>query len=112
LVMDAQAAGIAQLKVGVTAASADARARTVIQDGGYGQAFRHRLGHGIGLDVHEAPYLTSGDETLLAERMLFTVEPSIMQERGVSARVEDVVVVGVQGGVPLTRSHPELIVIS
>ena len=62
-------------------------------------------------DVHEAPFLTAGDSTLLESGMLFTVEPSIMQDTGFSARVEDVVLVGAQGGTALTRSHPELIVV-
>ena len=59
LVMSAQAAGIAALHTGGTCAQADAAARQVIVDGGYGPAFRHRLGHGIGMDVHESPFLTA-----------------------------------------------------
>ncbi len=112
LVMDAQAAGIAALQAGaMTAEQADAAARKVIERAGYGAAFRHRLGHAIGLDVHEAPFLTSGDHTPLERGMLFTVEPSIMHDQGFSARVEDVVAVEVGGGAPLTRGHPGLIVI-
>jgi Xaa-Pro dipeptidase len=111
-VMESQAAGIAALKAGeATAEAADTAARQVIERAGYGAAFRHRLGHGIGLDVHEAPFLTAGDGTLLQAGMLFTVEPSITQQTAFSARVEDVVAVGDGGGTPLTRSHPELIVI-
>jgi Xaa-Pro dipeptidase len=113
LVMESQAAGIAALKAGqATAEAADGAAREVIEAAGYGGAFRHRLGHGIGLDVHEAPFLTAGDRSRLEAGMLFTVEPSIMQETAFSARVEDVVVVGDGGGVPLTNSHPELIVVA
>jgi len=113
LVMASQSAGIEALKAGAAKAeTADAAARQVIEQTGFGEAFRHRLGHGIGLDVHEAPFLTAGDTTILQAGMLFTVEPSITQHAGFSARVEDVVVVGEEGGTPLTRSHPELIVVS
>ncbi len=112
LVMASQAEGIAALRAGqATAARADAAARQVIVEGGYGPNFRHRLGHGIGLDVHEPPFLTAGDETVLAEGMLFTVEPSILVPWGPAARVEDVVVVRSGGGEPLTTGYPSLIVI-
>lgn len=112
LVMASQAAGIAALKAGeVTAEQADKLARDVIEAGGYGEGFRHRLGHGIGLDVHEPPFLAAGDESLLQEGMLFTVEPSIMQDGGFSARVEDVVVVRPGGGEVLTSGYQDLIVV-
>lgn len=109
LVMDSQAAGIAAMRAGqVTAAEVDSAARAVIAAAGYGEAFRHRLGHGIGLDVHEPPFLTAGDETVLQAGMLFTVEPSIMQFHTFSARVEDVVVVQESGGQPLTTAFRDL----
>jgi Xaa-Pro dipeptidase len=112
LIMDSQAAGIAALKSGInTTSQADAAARKVIEDAGYGETFRHRLGHGIGMDVHEPPFLTKGDETLLQEGMLFTIEPSITQFHTFSARVEDVVVARPNGGEALTHGWPELIVI-
>jgi Xaa-Pro aminopeptidase len=112
LVMGAQAAGIAAMRAGqVTAAGVDKAARRVITEAGYGEAFRHRLGHGIGLDVHEPPFLTADDETLLQAGMLFTVEPSIIQFDTFSARVEDVVVVQEGGGQPLTVGFRELRVV-
>jgi Xaa-Pro aminopeptidase len=111
LVMAAQAAGIAALKVGNTCAQADAAARAVITDGGYGPAFRHRLGHAIGMDVHESPFLTAEDETVLEEGMCFTVEPSIFMPRHLGARVEDVVVVRPNGGEALTSGFQALRVI-
>ena len=83
----------------------------MLTEAGYGEAFRHRLGHAIGLDVHERPFLTAGDETLLKENMLFTVEPSITQFDTFSCRVEDVVVVRPEGGEPLTRGFRELLVV-
>ena len=112
LVMQAQAAGIAALKAdGTTCEQVDAAAREVIVDAGYGAAFRHRLGHGIGWDVHEPPFLTRGDATPLREGMMFTVEPSIFQSGGFSARVEDVVVARPSGGERLTGGFRDLIVV-
>lgn len=112
LVMDSQAAGIAAMRAGaVTAAQVDAAARQVIADAGYGEAFRHRLGHGIGMDVHEPPFLTASDHTVLQEGMLFTVEPSITQFHTFSARVEDIVVVRPGGGERLTSGFQTLHVV-
>jgi Xaa-Pro aminopeptidase len=106
LVMDSQAAGIVAMRAGqVTAAQVDAAARAVIDQAGYGETFRHRLGHGIGMDVHEPPFLTADDNTVVQEGMLFTVEPSITQFDNFSARVEDVVVARTGGGEALTTGY-------
>ncbi|MBM3523376.1 MAG: M24 family metallopeptidase, partial [Alphaproteobacteria bacterium] len=78
---------------------------------GYGGFFRHRLGHSIGWDVHEPPFLTSGDKTMLREGMMFTIEPSIFQDNGFSARVEDIVVARPGGGERLTNGYQDLIVV-
>lgn len=111
LVMASQAAGIRALTVGSTCEQADAAARAVIEEGGYGEAFRHRLGHGIGMDVHEPPFLTAGDKTVLEEGMCFTVEPSIFIPHHMGARVEDIVVVRPGGGEPLTAGYQGLHVV-
>jgi Xaa-Pro dipeptidase len=112
LVMQAQAAGVAAMKAGqVTCAEVDAAARQVIVDGGYGKEFRHRLGHAIGMDVHEPPFLTAIDHTVIQEGMWFTVEPSITQMNSFSSRVEDVVVARASGGEKLTNGYQSLIVI-
>lgn len=111
LVMASQAAGIAALRVGNTCEAADAAARAVIVEGGYGEAFRHRLGHGIGMDVHEPPFLNQGDVTVMEEGMCFTVEPSIFVPRVTGARVEDIVVVRPAGGEPLTSGYQGLRVV-
>jgi Xaa-Pro dipeptidase len=112
LVMASQAAGIDAMRAGqVTAAQVDAAARNVIIEGGYGEAFRHRLGHAIGMDVHEPPFLMADDDTLLQEGMLFTVEPSIMQFHKFSARVEDVVAVRKGGGEALTSNFRSMRVV-
>lgn len=112
LVMASQQAGIAALKAGTaTAEEVDAAARKVIADAGYGAEFRHRLGHSIGLDVHEPPFLTSGDTTVVQDGMLFTVEPSILIFGKCSARVEDVIVARPGGGEPLTSGFPSMYVV-
>lgn len=111
LVMQSQAAGIKALYAGNTCEAADAAARAVIAEGGYGPAFRHRLGHAIGLDVHESPFLTAGDQTELQPGMCFTIEPSIFMPHKLGARVEDVVVVRADGGEPLTQGYRTLHVV-
>ena len=112
LIMQSQEAGVAAMKAGqVTCAQVDAAARQVIVDAGYGELFRHRLGHGIGMDVHEPPFLTAIDHTVVQEGMWFTVEPSITQLHTFSARVEDVVVARPNGGEKLTNGFQSLIVI-
>lgn len=112
LIMESQKAGIEALKAdAITCAEVDAIARAVIEDAGYGSKFRHRLGHAIGWDVHEPPFLTKGDETVVREGMIFTVEPSIFQDGGFSARVEDCIVVRPGGGEALTSGWQDLIVI-
>ncbi|PWJ10050.1 M24 family metallopeptidase [Jannaschia seohaensis] len=112
LIMESQAAGIAALKAGaVTCEEVDKAARDVLEDAGYGHAFRHRLGHGIGWDVHEPPFLTKGDATPVREGMIFTIEPSIFQDGDVSARVEDCIVARPGGGEALTSGFQDLIVI-
>ncbi len=111
-IMSSQAAGIAALCAGAaTCQDVDRAARTVVMEAGYGPHFRHRLGHGIGMDVHEPPFLTEGDTTLLEEGMCFTIEPSIMNADGFSARVEDIVVARPRGGEPLTRGFQTLQVV-
>ncbi len=111
-IMASQAAGIAALKAGeMTCEQVDAAARKVVEDAGYGPNFRHRLGHAIGVDVHEPPFLTKTNTTVVQEGMLFTVEPSILHDNSFSARIEDVIVARPGGGEPLTSGWPDLIVI-
>jgi Xaa-Pro dipeptidase len=112
LIMASQKAGVEALIAGQhTCEQVDAVARRVIEDAGYGEAFRHRLGHGIGMDVHEPPFLTKGSNTLLREGMMFTIEPSIMQFNSFSARVEDIVVARPGGGEKLTNGFQSLYVV-
>ncbi|MBT3283694.1 aminopeptidase P family protein [Candidatus Bathyarchaeota archaeon] len=109
LVMTAQGTAIEQMKEGeLTCEQLDSVARGIIERGGYGENFVHRLGHGIGLTVHEPPYLYIPDKTMLQEGMTFTVEPSILLFGEWSARVEDVVLVTKTGGETFSNFHKEL----
>jgi Xaa-Pro dipeptidase len=67
----------------------DRAARKVITDGGYGEFFTHRLGHGMGMDGHEPPYLVEGSDTPLEPGMVFTIEPGIYQPEKFGVRIED-----------------------
>ena len=92
-VREALQAGVEAVEPGVTAESVDRAAREVIESYGYGDRFVHRTGHGVGLDVHEGPYIVEGDETELEPGMVFSVEPGIYLPDEFGVRVEDLVVV-------------------
>ena len=83
----------------------DRLARKVITDGGYGQFFLHRLGHGMGMDGHEPPYLVEGNETRLEPGMVFTIEPGIYQLNKFGVRIEDDCVMG-ENGVEVLSHRP------
>jgi Xaa-Pro dipeptidase len=112
LVMEAQGLAIEKMVDGqITAQQLDSVARGVIERAGYGPNFIHRLGHGIGVTVHEPPFLYIPDDTMLRKGMTFTVEPSILLFGEWSARVEDVVMVTEKGGVPFSNYHKELTIV-
>jgi Xaa-Pro aminopeptidase len=92
-VLDAQTAALAIIKRGITGHEADAAARTVIKNAGYGEDFGHGLGHGVGLVVHEAPRLSPGSEDVLRDGMIFSVEPGIYLSGWGGVRIEDLVVI-------------------
>jgi len=85
----AQQAGILALKAGTTGEEADRAARKVIEDAGYGQYFTHRLGHGLGMDGHEPPYLVRGNTTPLVAGNTVTIEPGIYLPEKFGVRIED-----------------------
>ena len=98
VMLEAQEAGRAAAVPGAIARDVNAACRAPIEAAGLGKGFRHRMGHGIGLDVHERPFLSVEDETPLAVGMTFTDEPSIVLGHRFAVRVEDVIVVGEGGG--------------
>jgi Xaa-Pro aminopeptidase len=93
-----QEAGRAAAVPGATCSAVNAACRQPIEDAGLGPFFRHRMGHGIGLDVHEQPYISVEDDTVLEPGMTFTDEPSILWDGHFSVRCEDVVVCAEGGG--------------
>jgi len=111
-VLRAQREAMQAMKAGqITASQANAVARAVIEAEGYGENFTHRLGHGIGITVHEEPFLDAINQTVLQANMTFTVEPSIRVPDRFSNRVEDVVQVTDRGAVSLYKTDHRLYVI-
>ena len=92
-VREAQQAAVDAVAPGVTCAAVDAAARKVVEAAGYGERFVHRTGHGVGLDVHEEPYVVAGNDRELEVGMVFSVEPGVYLPGEFGVRVEDLVVV-------------------
>nr|NLI51178.1 aminopeptidase P family protein [Propionibacterium sp.] len=97
VVCAAQEAGVGAAVVGATCESVDAAARAVVVEAGYGEHFITRTGHGIGLEVHEPPYLVRGNTDPLAPGQCFSVEPGIYLPGRFGVRVEDIVLLGADG---------------
>lgn len=93
----AQQAAVDSVRPGATAEQVDAAARQVLTDAGLGEAFLHRTGHGIGVSVHEEPYIAPGNDLVLREGMAFSIEPGIYFAGEWGARIEDIVIVTADG---------------
>ena len=111
VLLGAQASATEAVRPGVACAAVDAAARRPIEAEGYGDAFFHRTGHGIGLEGHEEPYIIGGNRELLREGMAFSVEPGIYLPGQYGARIEDIVLCGPNGPIALNESSHELYVI-
>ncbi|HEY3248960.1 MAG TPA: Xaa-Pro peptidase family protein [bacterium] len=111
VVLAAQQAALAGIRPGMTGKEADALARDVIAAAGYGDAFGHSLGHGVGLAVHEGPTLSPREEARLGPGMVVTVEPGIYLSGWGGVRIEDLAVITDTGCTSLTRSPKELLVL-
>jgi Xaa-Pro aminopeptidase len=111
-VREAQAAACDAVAPGVAAQDIDRVARGVIERAGLGERFIHRTGHGIGLEVHEPPYLVEGSEWELEPGTTFSVEPGVYLEGEFGVRIEDIVAVTAGGVERLNRSTRELQVVA
>jgi Xaa-Pro aminopeptidase len=107
----AQQAAVEAVRPGITAEQVDAVARDVLAEAGLAEAFVHRTGHGIGLSVHEEPYIVAGNDLPLAEGMAFSVEPGIYFPGQWGARIEDIVVVTADGAESVNARPHDLIVV-
>ncbi len=107
----AQRAAVDAVRPGVTAAQVDAAARDVLAEAGLAEFFVHRTGHGIGLSVHEEPYIVTGNDVPLTAGMAFSVEPGIYFPGRWGARIEDIVVVTEDGALAVNNRPHELIVV-
>ncbi|BCQ08827.1 putative dipeptidase PepE [Mycobacterium heckeshornense] len=107
----AQRAAVGAVRPGVTAEQVDAAARDVLADAGLAEYFVHRTGHGIGLAVHEEPYIVAGNKLPLAAGMAFSIEPGIYFPGRWGARIEDIVVVTQDGAMCVNNRPHELIVV-
>jgi D-alanyl-D-alanine dipeptidase len=111
-VQEAQAAAVDAVRPGREAQEIDRTARTIIESAGYGERFIHRTGHGIGLELHEPPYMVEGDRTVLEPGMTFSVEPGIYLDGRFGIRIEDIVAVTADGVERLNRSTRELQIVA
>lgn len=91
IVRKAQEYAIENLRAGMAANEADALARNVIEESGYGSYFTHSTGHGIGLDIHEMPFISPRSQTIIEEGMVFSIEPGIYLPNEFGVRIEDLV---------------------
>jgi Xaa-Pro aminopeptidase len=112
VLLESQVAASAAVAPGVACERIDAVARRIITAGGHGPAFIHRVGHGIGLETHEDPYMVVGNGEPLRPGMAFSVEPGIYLEGRYGARIEDIVVCGLDGPDVLNESSRELWVVA
>jgi len=111
VVRQAQEAGVAAVRPGVSCQDIDRAARAVIATAGYGDAFIHRTGHGIGVTTHEPPYMVEGEEQPLVPGMCFSVEPGIYLSGRFGVRIEDIVTVTEEGGRRLNNTDHGLHVV-
>ncbi|WP_404403748.1 M24 family metallopeptidase [Jeotgalibacillus malaysiensis] len=109
--LDAQLKAMEEIKPGLTGKEADAIARDYITSKGYGEYFGHSLGHGLGMEVHEGPGLSSRSETKLKTNMVVTVEPGIYLPGIGGVRIEDDTVITENGNETLTHSTKDLIIL-
>lgn len=111
-VLEAQRSALELVSAGVKASDVDQRARSVIEEAGYGQMFGHGTGHGVGLSVHEAPRISQRSDYVLKAGNVITIEPGIYLQGKLGVRIEDLVVVQERGCEVLTGIDKELQIVS
>ena len=111
VLQDAQAEATAAVRPGMPAERIDGIARGIIAGAGFGPNFIHRIGHGIGLEAHEEPYLVEGNAEPLRTGMAFSIEPGIYLEGRYGARIEDIAVCGPDGPILLNEAPRDLLVV-
>lgn len=110
-VLSAQAAGIRAARAGVTGRKVDGAARAVIAAAGYGEYFGHSFGHGVGVEIHEAPNASPMNDQPLPERAVISAEPGIYLPGRLGVRIEDVIVLTAEGCRDITRAPKELLIL-
>jgi len=108
IVEQAVKAALSAARPGVMAKDVDAAARSVITEAGYGEFFVHRTGHGLGIDIHEPPYITATSEVVLDEGMVFSIEPGIYLQGRFGVRLEEIVILRTDGPEILSELTREL----
>ena len=108
-VLEAQEAAVAAVSAGVSCGDVDEAARSVLRKAGLADAFSHSTGHGVGLEIHEAPRLGTGQTTRLQAGMVVTIEPGVYLAGEFGIRIEDMVAVERGGGQVLTPTPKALI---
>lgn len=111
IVLEAQLEALNRAAAGMTGRELDGYARTIIYNAGYEKCFGHGLGHGVGLEIHEKPYVSQRGDDVLRSGMVFTVEPGIYVEGLGGIRIEDTVLLADNGLKILTKSPKDLIVL-
>ncbi len=111
IVLSAQKAALKEARAGISGVQLDKAARDVIAQNGYSDYFGHSLGHGVGLEIHEAPTASQRSKDILESGMVVTVEPGIYIAGEFGVRIEDFVVIGENGCDNLTKAPKELIVL-
>lgn len=111
IVLEAQLAGLNAVKSGITGQELDKVSRDIIENAGYGDYFGHSLGHGVGMEIHEAPTASPRSEDILPVNSIITVEPGIYLPDKFGVRIEDFAVVKENGCVNMTKAPKELIIL-
>ena len=112
IVLQSQLAGISFAKAGVTGAELDLACRNVIEDAGYGDKFIHSTGHGLGLEIHAYPRISSQNKLPLLENYIITIEPGIYLEGWGGVRIEDDCLIKKNSCLPMNKSTKEMLVLN